>query len=136
MSFLGITPVMVKSMSARLASISSWLPAKCSLVGESTLLPLASVVFSGASIAMIWACICSGFPFSALNTFSASSGVPSESTICHSAKLISSTFLLFTKAAACSAGVGGTYFVIAKLSGGLVAVAASASTSVQPASLP
>ena len=85
---------------------------------------------------MMWAPICNGFPFSAVHTFSASSGVPSESTICHSAKLISATFLLLTKAAACSAGVGGTYFVIAKVAGGRGVVAVSATTLLHPSSLP
>src|ERR1019366_5698519 len=57
-------------------------------------------------------------------------------TICHSAKFISSTFLLLTKAAACSAGVGGTYCLIAKLAGGRVVVAVTANKSLHPSSLP
>src|SRR5258708_13301968 len=113
---------MVRSMSARLASISSWLPASFSLLDDSILLT--------------WDTICSGFPFSALHTLSASSGVPSERTSCHSAKLISSTFLLLTSAAACSAGVGGTYCLIAKLAGGRVLVAVWATSSLHPSSLP
>src|SRR5258708_13282741 len=85
---------------------------------------------------MTLATICNGFPFSTNHTFSASSGVPSERTICHSAKLISSTFLLLTRVAACSAEVGGTYFVIAKLAGGRVVVAACPTTLFLPPSLP
>src|SRR5208282_3324046 len=120
-SFLGIAADMVKSISERLASISSELPASCSLLGD--------------SIVITCATICSGFPLSAVHTFSASSGVHSERTICHSAKLISSTFLVLTSAAACSAGVGGTYFVIVKPAGGKGVVAAIASSSVHPWSL-
>src|SRR5208282_2744769 len=115
-----------RSMSARLASTSSELPASASLVA----------VLLEVSILMMWATICNGLPFNVLHTVSASAGVPSESTICHSAKLISSTFLLFTRSAACSAGVGGTYLVIVKVVVGRVVVAVSASTSVHPASLP
>src|ERR1700687_3001536 len=117
---------MVRSISARLASISSELPASISLVE----------VLSEESILMMWATICNGFPFSTPHTLSASSGVPSERTICHSAKLISSTFLLLIRAAACSAGVGGTYCLIVKSGGGRGVVAVFASRSLHPSSLP
>src|SRR6202140_3935810 len=116
---------MVRSMSARLASISSELPASCSLVA----LP-------DESILMTCATICNGFPFSTLQTFSASSGFPSDRHNCHSAKLISCTFLVLSRSEHCSAGVGGTYFVIVKPAGGRVVVACRARWAGHPPSLP
>src|ERR1039458_4612663 len=65
----GASPVSTThGMGARLASTSSELPASCSLVA----------VLLEESILIMWACICSGFPFRTFHTLRASSGVPSE----------------------------------------------------------
>src|SRR6201987_807805 len=112
--------VMVRSISGRLASISSELPASFKLLGE--------------VMEITWAASCKGLSLRTLQTFSTSSGFPSDNTSSHSAKLISSTFVVFTRSAARSAGGGGTYCVMGNPAGGVALVEdlACATTSLQP----
>src|SRR5581483_7558032 len=79
-----------------------------------------------------WPSICSGIPLIAFHTVSASDCAPPESTSSHSAKLISLGVLLFTRSAACWAGVGGMYWVMVNPAGGFGEALAAAMTSVQP----
>src|ERR1700722_10249150 len=101
--------------------MSSWLAAICNSVGEAL---------------MTVPSICKGTPLIADQTLSASAGAPEERTNSHSAKLISFGVLLFTRSAACSAGVGGTYCLTVNPAGGRGLALACASRSVQPSSEP
>src|SRR5271165_2874407 len=101
--------------------MSSWLAAICNSVGAA-LITVPS--------------ICKGTPLIADQTLSASAWAPAERTSSHSAKLISFGGLLFTRSAAWSAGVGGTYGLMVNPAGGSGVVAVCARSSFHPSSEP
>src|SRR5215469_6378053 len=76
--------------------------------------------------------ICRGTPLIAFQTWSESDCAPADKTSSHSAKLISFGDLVFTRSAACWAGVGGIYWLMVKPAGGVGDAFAAAITSLQP----